>query len=79
MQHGTRSGYVHHGCRCDACTQAQRDYQRTLKERTPPSHGASGYVNYGCRCEVCAEGYRKREQNRNQYKSDWYREKRASG
>lgn len=26
--HGTRSRYVNHKCRCQACTAANRDYQR---------------------------------------------------
>lgn len=30
-KHGTRSMYASHGCRCDPCTKAQRDYQRNWK------------------------------------------------
>lgn len=27
-EHGTRSSYTHHHCRCAPCTQANTDYQR---------------------------------------------------
>jgi len=27
-EHGTRTRYVHHGCRCEPCTEANRVYQR---------------------------------------------------
>jgi hypothetical protein len=26
--HGRRSTYTNHGCRCEACAKANRDYQR---------------------------------------------------
>jgi WhiB family redox-sensing transcriptional regulator len=32
--HGTRGGYIHYGCRCDPCREAQRDYQRGYREDT---------------------------------------------
>lgn len=54
-KHGTRSSYVHAGCRCDECRAAQRAYMRTLRGRTPPTHSYSGYTNYGCRCAVCTQ------------------------
>lgn len=54
-QHGTRSKYQA-GCRCDDCRRANRESQRRLKGRQPPSHGYSGYKNYGCRCQVCKDG-----------------------
>lgn len=28
MKHGTRGGYTRHGCTCDACVKAERDYQQ---------------------------------------------------
>lgn len=31
--HGTRSGYVHGGCRCEPCTLANRTYQREYMKR----------------------------------------------
>lgn len=53
--HGTRPRYLI-GCRCEPCTRSQREYQRTLKGRTPPRHGTvSAYMNYGCRCDHCKE------------------------
>ena len=30
--HGIRSTYVH-GCRCDACREAEREYRRTYRAR----------------------------------------------
>lgn len=31
--HGTRTGYVHHGCRCQQCTASNRDYGRVAQRR----------------------------------------------
>lgn len=31
IPHGTHSGYSYRGCRCDSCTQAQREYQEKLQ------------------------------------------------
>lgn len=31
--HGERSKYASHGCRCEACTKAQRDYMRKYLEK----------------------------------------------
>ena len=31
MKHGTPSGYTYHGCRCEACTTCQREYQRRYR------------------------------------------------
>lgn len=28
VRHGTKSGYTHHGCRCSACREAKRLFQR---------------------------------------------------
>ena len=28
IRHGTKSGYTHHGCRCSACREAKRLFQR---------------------------------------------------
>lgn len=33
MTHGTISGYTWHGCRCDACTRAQRVRMREYRKR----------------------------------------------
>lgn len=30
MNHGTRTCYVHHKCRCDLCKAAQAEYQRKV-------------------------------------------------
>lgn len=55
-EHGTLSRY-HTGCSCDACRAAQRDHQRSLKGKPPPTHSASGYTNYGCRCQTCRDAH----------------------
>jgi len=34
IRHGTRSSYVNHRCRCDACTLAQRHYSKTYYSST---------------------------------------------
>jgi hypothetical protein len=52
-RHGTRYSYVHHRCSCEACREAARLYQSSLRGSPAPSHGLSGYVNYACRCAVC--------------------------
>ncbi|MGN6109518.1 MAG: tyrosine-type recombinase/integrase [Kofleriaceae bacterium] len=35
IPHGTRSGYNHHRCRCEACTAAQRDHLRASRGSDP--------------------------------------------
>lgn len=59
---GSGGGYTNHGCRCDACKQANTvRYARRRKEREQeaknmddPRHGTpSFYANWGCRCERC--------------------------
>jgi len=79
VSHGVLAGYSR-GCRCDACRQAKREYNKADKARRfPPkpkvelAHGTLGRFNKGCRCEPCvlvrkeyvAEHYRR---NRDLYK-----------
>lgn len=61
LRHGTRYAYVR-GCRCDACTTANRMdtyaarrlYRRQEKDPNDPRHGSINfYRNYGCRCDRC--------------------------
>jgi uncharacterized Zn finger protein len=33
MTHGTATGYAKHGCRCVACTRAQRERMREYRQR----------------------------------------------
>jgi hypothetical protein len=33
MKHGSPSTYRHHGCRCDACVEANRQYHRDMRRR----------------------------------------------
>lgn len=62
FKHG-RNGYVFHKCRCGTCSDAEREYEKSYKERFKKdkrwlevgfNHGANGY-RLGCRCETCKE------------------------
>lgn len=33
LRHGVRSTYTHHGCHCDECTAAQRNYMREYQRQ----------------------------------------------
>jgi hypothetical protein len=68
MRHGgSGHAYVYYGCRCDECTDANRDrHQRKTRERfrltaanggiaPVDNHGRSNYRNWGCRCPICVE------------------------
>lgn len=69
------------GCRCDGCVEANRERQRSVKERrvaygkkhnrkhdgNPIPHGVSGYSNWDCRCPRCKNAW-----------STYLREKRAA-
>jgi len=35
-RHGTRTGYIHHGCRCSSCTAANSKYDRERYEAQHP-------------------------------------------
>ena len=35
MKHGTRTAYLHHRCRCDACRGANTAWSRVVRERDP--------------------------------------------
>jgi len=61
---GTVSAIVHdysqytHGCRCEECRSAKRNYMRRMRSRTrnmpQELHGTyTGYDNWGCRCWKC--------------------------
>lgn len=65
-EHGTKSRYVHDGCRCVPCTEANRDAiarkNRDRRAQTAANGGiapidphgtASTYGNWGCRCDPC--------------------------
>ena len=72
--HGSRSTYMHHGCRCNDCRAATAAYEFRRRARLAREvagglydveHGShSTYVNYLCRCGPCtaasAEYHRKR-------------------
>ena len=62
VEHGTTYGYSHHRCRCDACLQAIRKYQRGRRANPPalpPNHrgNANYYSHYGCRCNACRRAH----------------------
>jgi hypothetical protein len=61
---GPGTAYVHYGCRCDECREANtrrklradrnRWLRMTIGESEPSKHGkVSTYTNWGCRCEPC--------------------------
>ena len=58
-RHGKRYVYVHYGCRCQKCREANSAGCRVAadkREETPfhlIPHGQNGYTNYGCRCTEC--------------------------
>ena len=63
--HGRRSRYVA-GCRCEACTEADREYQRArraeraaIPDELKPHGTPRCYIHFGCRCEACTEAVRK--------------------
>jgi hypothetical protein len=62
--HGTLTRYAHHGCRCQACRQANSTYHAAWvdRQRGPlPLHVQHGthatYTNYQCRCRGCIEAH----------------------
>lgn len=52
------------GCRCPACTSANRDRLAEWRDRvrgSAPSHvhgSVNGYTNWACRCAECTEAMR---------------------
>lgn len=63
---GAGTSYVHHGCRCLECREANRARQARGKasrhsRKIPETveHGKSGtYRNWGCRCVPCSEDHK---------------------
>jgi hypothetical protein len=58
MEHGKSSGYTNGGCRCDACSEAQRVYYAAWRAAKRPQdateHGyEQTYNDYKCRCDAC--------------------------
>jgi len=69
-RHGTLVGYSYHGCRCEKCVTAQREYSRgrwahRLENLRPGDHGKMPSYSAGCRCEKCVQVVR--EYGRNRY------------
>lgn len=62
--HGTLTGAIKYGCRCDVCRAASRDYQRRWRAdhagQAPDwAHGTlTGYNAYACRCDACSTARR---------------------
>ena len=59
LPHGTVSGYINWGCRCEPCRQGLRDYYGTKSlaqhlADIESKHGTEGrYVTRRCRCKLC--------------------------
>ena len=60
LEHGTRSMYANHKCRCGACMEANTVYQRKYNRRAalrPPELWVHGkrqtYAVMKCRCPEC--------------------------
>lgn len=79
LKHGTTGGYQDYGCRCFACTDANRlDCQRRRKAKIAQRladdpdryvHGKlATYTMAGCRCSVCKETNRLYQQEARQKK-----------
>lgn len=67
IHHGTVQGYNYYGCRCEACTQARRDYygHRPRAELMTAKHGTETYYQkYGCRCDACMAAAREAKRRR---------------
>jgi hypothetical protein len=65
-RHGTANGYGNHGCRCDACKEANRiTHARYLRKVLAEGsltgenviHGTSYRYDVGCRCDACREAH----------------------
>lgn len=62
-RHGTVNAYVYWGCRCEKCTDANREYGAELRAATMANlsdedHGKLSVYNAGCRCEKCKDALR---------------------
>ena len=65
IKHGTLTGYKKSGCRCEACTKANRDssnesYRRradNFKKGGVVKHGVTSSYQLGCRCKYCAKAF----------------------
>lgn len=62
--HGTKHGYSYYRCRCDRCTEANREWtargiaNRAKKDIPAAIHGkASTYTNWACRCPRCTAAH----------------------
>ena len=57
IPHGSESGYLNHGCRCDQCRQALKSAR--LRRATSPDakHGTKNTYTNGCRCNECSQAH----------------------
>lgn len=62
--HGTITGYNYWKCRCERCTEKNREYHQARRKTAgtlpmPASaHGTdNGYKYYKCRCDECRFAY----------------------
>lgn len=90
LEHGTVHGYIHHGCRCEECKTAIREYRQQARGRSVPNHlhgHLSTYQYFGCRCDACkgaanearAQYPRKRPRRRLRYFRNRHQQRKAAG
>lgn len=58
IPHGRPSAWLHHGCRCDVCVEARREYKRAEREQrhqrpVTAEHGTVLAYQQGCGCVDC--------------------------
>lgn len=77
--HGTITGYISAGCRCDDCRSAWSVYQRERTARVKAEiangarqveHGTQRAYRAGCRCDVCRETWSASKASRKAQKAD---------
>src|SRR5690606_4976323 len=61
IPHGTPSAWQYHGCTCEVCGEAKREYRRVehlrkiARERITAPHGTPLAYSQGCRCRACTD------------------------
>ena len=87
VAHGTANAYSNHGCRCDACREANTKHVDSWRKRYPDHvpkteivHGTPyAYESRQCRCDSCKEAaskklrdWRAKNPDNPKYRKRWY-------